>query len=342
MICSRGFSSRERFLQTLRRQPVDRPPLFEEGMRDEVYQCWGLTQEDLRQQFHYDLREEIEINIDPRPWPKQWPLTWQELPGFQHRFRIGEHRRLPGKGKQWKRRLRDWKHRQQPLILRVQRGFFLSMGVEAWDTFDDVIYLTKDDPHLVFEILRIQGDLAAELAERVLKQVKVDAVLFSEPIGGNDRPLLSPKMYQELVLESYRPLMQVCDRFGVDLRIMRTYANPRPLLDAMFEFGFNVLWACETPPDLLGAANPMDYVNLRRDYGADLGLIGGMDADVLRPDNWMVDRNASSIQKELQRAQELLEQGGYIPLLDGRVREDVPYDVYHNYRNHLEAIVGIG
>jgi len=36
----------------------------------------------------------------------------------------------------------------------------------------------------------------------------------------------------------------------------------------------------------------------------------------------------------------LLEDGGYIPLADGRVREDVPFENYVCYRQLLERLIG--
>ena len=42
------------------------------------------------------------------------------------------------------------------------------------------------------------------------------------------------------------------------------------------------------------------------------------------------------------RAAPLLEQGGYIPLADGRVRATVPFASYCAYRRMLEALAGGG
>jgi hypothetical protein len=35
----------------------------------------------------------------------------------------------------------------------------------------------------------------------------------------------------------------------------------------------------------------------------------------------------------------LLEQGGYVPLLDGRVREYIPFEHYRYYRELLQTVV---
>ena len=77
----------------------------------------------------------------------------------------------------------------------------------------------------------------------------------------------------------------------------------------------------------------MDYRILRREYGRDLRLIGGIDLDAIR---W----GKQSIEKELiAKVPPLLESGGFVPLADGRVREDMPLENYLYYRKRLNEIV---
>ena len=200
------------------------------------------------------------------------------------------------------------------------------MGVEGWARFRQAIYLLKDDPAFVGDALAIIGEFAANLAQRILAEVEVDAAIFSEPIGGNDRPLLSPRDYQSFVLSSYQPVLDVLKRHGVKTIILRTYANARLLVPTILQWGFNCLWACEVN------VAAMDYRDLRQEFGRDLRLIGGLDLDVLRLDQ-------EAIRREIEeKVPSLLAQGGYIPLADGRVRPDVPFSNYAYYRQTLEQV----
>jgi hypothetical protein len=320
------MNSWQRFIQTLSFQAADRVPFLDEGIRDEVNEEWysqGLPRGvDLNELFHYDVREEFEPDLEPRPYPRRWPSRLEELEEFRSRLNPADRRRLP---KGWKGKVKAWQQRDFPLILRMHQGFFLTMGVGDWKRFYEVIYLTKDEPELVMGMMEAQGECAARLAERILGDVRVEAALLSEPIGGNNGPIISPRMYREVVLASYQPLMETFHRFQVPLVIMRTYANPRPLLAGMIELGINCLWAYETPP------GEMDYLDLRKQFGGELRLIGGIDADALR-------LGKEAIRREMARVPELLAQGGFIPLLDGRVREDVPYENYVYYRGLLEKM----
>jgi hypothetical protein len=213
-------------------------------------------------------------------------------------------------------------------MLRVHRGLFLTLGVHDWRRFDEVIRLLGEEPRLVREIMTIHGEFAAEMAEKVLSQVEVDAAVFSEPISDNHGPLISPRMYEELVLSSHDPLLEVLRRYHVETLIFMTYANSRLLLPPVLRRGFNCLWAYEVN------VQAMDYRDLRREFGRTLGLIGGIDLDALRGGEDAIRREI------LEKVPPLLEDGGYVPLADGRIREDVPYESYTYFRRLLEEVTG--
>jgi uroporphyrinogen decarboxylase len=172
-----------------------------------------------------------------------------------------------------------------------------------------------------------QGAFAARVAERILRAAEVDAAVFSEPIGGNDRPLMSPRMYEEFVLRHYAPLRDVLRARGVRHLIFLTFANVRPLIPSLLAWGFDCLWATEA------SIADMDYRALRRAYGKELNLIGGIDMEALR-------RGRRAIEREVrEKVPPLLADGGYIPLAAGRLREDVPFDHYAFYRRLLSRVV---
>ena len=322
------MNSRQRFLEAMAFGSPDRAPLFREGIRKSVFKIWkrqGLeSEEDLARKFHYDLREEIEPDLYPIPDIHHWPESTDDLERFQCHLDPNHHSRIP---KNWQRKVRDWKTRKYALILRVHIGFFQSMGVEKWGRFTEAIRLTIDDPESVKGMMRIQGEFAACLADRILRDVEVDVVLFGEPISSSHGPLISPRMYEDLVLSSYEPVFEVVKNYGVKNLILRTYANSKILIPAILQSQINCLWACECNDPTL------DYRLLRQEFGDELKLIGGIDTNTLFADQ-------QTIRKETEtKVRTLLDQGGFVPLLDGRIRELVPYENYLYYRQLLEDIV---
>lgn len=322
------MNSRDRFRKTMAYSAVDRPPYFEEGIRDDVIETWkrqGLaSRTELARRFPADPREELEIDLEPTPKPPQWPCRPGDLDDFRRRLDPDDPARLPDG---WLACVENRGEDRPTVMLRVHRGFFLSMGVYGWRRFAELMRLTITDAPFIRDAMALVGEFTAALADKVLSRTPADAVIFSEPIGGNDRPLLSPAMYADLVLRSYRPLFDVLHRHEVPVIIFRTYANARIYIPTLLDWGFNCLWACEVN------TAAMDYRDLRREYGRDLRLIGGIDLDMLR-------QSKDAIRREImEKAPPLLVEGGYVPLADGRVRADIPFAHYAYYREILTSLL---
>jgi len=311
----------------MRYDPTDRVPYFEEDIREEVLEVWrsqGLPPgADISRMFSLDTYEQIDPDLDPLPEPAVWPTSLDELDSIRLRLDPDDPNRLAD---DWTTRVRLWRARHHVLVLRVHNGLFLSMGRDGWQRFREVIYLLADDPGFASEVMRVKGEFAAKLAEKVLAEVEVDAAEFVEPISDNNGPLISPRMYEDLALRSYEPLLAVLGRCGVKTIIYRTFANTRLLLPVVLKHGFNCLWAGEVNTEKMG------YRDLRKEFGRELRLIGGIDLDALRCSKEAIRREI------MEKVPPLLEEGGYIPMADGRMRVDVPFENYVYYRELLKEV----
>jgi hypothetical protein len=320
------MNSRQRFLRTIHGGQTDHPPLFPEGIREEVLLSWhtqGLPHDiDLDDLFYYDQFEQLDPDVYPKPEITDWSTPQGLLPLLRQRLDSEDPDRLP---KDWSESVKRWRDRQHPLFLRIHPGLFLSMGIEDWRSFAPAILRLVDQPDFVHQILTIQADFAARLAEKILRRIDLDGVIFSEPIAGNHGALISAEMYRVFALQSYTAIFEVLQNYQVPAIIWRSYANPANLLSEVVKYPFNVLWLCETPP---GALTP---AQLRQIVGSNITLIGGIDSDNLRK-----DRHA--IQQAISAVQPFVEEGYLIPLADGRLREEVPYSNYAFYRRELKRV----
>jgi hypothetical protein len=149
------------------------------------------------------------------------------------------------------------------------------------------------------------------------------AVIFSEPIAGNHRAFISVEMYRAFALQSYAPVFDLLRDFRVPAIIWRSYANPVDLLPEVGKCPFNALWLCEASPEALTPTR------VRKLVPVNMTLIGGIDSDVLRGDKLAIRQAVAAVKPFVQA-------GRFIPLSDGRVREDVPYWNYAFYRRELE------
>ncbi|HEY3323536.1 MAG TPA: uroporphyrinogen decarboxylase family protein [Planctomycetota bacterium] len=330
----------DRFRETMRFGQPDRVPWLEEGLRDEVLARWreqGLPpvahtsihpvtgtllspSAELSQMFHYDRRERIELDLKPKGG---LPPDLTDIAELRRRLDPNDPARWPA---DWHQRVEAWRHRDHILELPLHSGLFLTFGVGNWASLEPLLYLLADSPTLARNIMDAHAALIAAMAERVLSEVEIDFASFSEPIGGSHGPLVSPNMYKEIVLESYRPIFDVLHRHNVETIVFMTYANATCLLPDVLAAGFNCLWAMETE------THAMDYQALRRRFGKDLRLIGGIDLDSLQ----LSDKEFE--QHVLSSVPELLAQGGFIPLADGRVRSNIPFAGYVRYRRLLERL----
>ncbi|MEE4310273.1 MAG: uroporphyrinogen decarboxylase family protein [candidate division KSB1 bacterium] len=321
------MNSRQRFIETMNYGTPDRVPYFEEGIRADVYRAWrgqGLT-EDIEKSglFQSDELNEIELDLDMTSVIGRSRLsTGLSISRYNPVNAVLQHI-------QRRRVAATLKRCNGVRFLRVHRGFFLNMGVYDWTRFSEVITALSEDPQSVCRHMMGRGEAIAGFLRNLLAKVDIEAAIFIEPIGGNDGPLMSPKMYESYVLKSYDPIIDVLKGSGVASIIFRTYANSRVLIPAALRHGFNCLWACETN------AAAMDYPDLRREFGRDLRLIGGIDLDALR-------RGQEAIAAEIDKVSALVSDGGYIPLVDGRVRKDIRLENYLFYRKQLKELIKSG
>jgi uroporphyrinogen decarboxylase len=310
---------------------ADRVPLFGEGLRDDVLTRWraeGLSPDaGFAARFDLDRREDIPVDWAPRPSLAHPLLTSRGLEELARGLDPEGADRLPF---DWAKRCAAWRTRDHVLGLTVHDGLLLSMGVGDWAGFDEVMDILAVDPVFAAELMRIRGGFLAGYAARILRDVVPDYAVLSEPIAGNNGPVISPRLYRDLVLASYRPLLEVLRRGGVETIVYMTYANTRILLRDVLDAGFNTLWACEVNMEA------MDYASLRRELGPRLRLIGGLDLDCLLESDEAVRREVET------KVPVLLAQGGYCPLADGRVRANVPFPRYAFYRATLGRVVGQG
>jgi hypothetical protein len=321
-------NERERFRRLMAGEPVDRPPLLEEGVRAGVLERWhreglprGTTHLDM---FGLTPHERVgpDLTFRPRYFGRIVDLPLRE---YRRAFDVSR-RRFP----------RDWIAVAQRLHVRehltciwASRGLLQALGVGDWPTLEQALLATRERPEHVRALLEHYGDFCARMLELALEDVDPEFIYLSEPISDNAGPLLSPAMFEELMLPVYRKIVTVAQRHGCTNVLVSTYGNTSRLFPAMIDAGVSMIWLSEAPdvPEL-------DYRELRQRFGPLLGLIGGIPLAVLRE---------RSLERLAERVREivppLLSEGRYIPLASGRVRDDVPWDTYRHYRELLAALL---
>jgi hypothetical protein len=207
----------------------------------------------------------------------------------------------------------------------ASRGFFQALGVGDWQTLQQVLVGMIRHPDRIRDRLEMYGDFCARMLEMTLRDLEPEFIYLSEPISDNKGPLISPAMFEEFMTPAYRKIISVARAHGCENTLVSTYGSSARLLPAMIKAGVTILWVSEA-----GELPEMDYRNLRRKYGPDLGLVGGIPLSLLRAES---PGHMRARLRDLVLP--LLESGRYVPLAGGRVREEVPWSAYKCYRELL-------
>jgi uroporphyrinogen decarboxylase len=188
---------------------------------------------------------------------------------------------------------------------------FYSM-LRRWMGTENACTVFYDDPLLAEEMLEFIADFTLGAMERALAQVQMDYFMWWEDFAFKNGPLVSPRIFEQFLLPRYRRVNEVLLRHGTDVIFVDSDGNPSVLLPLLLEAGVNGTYPVE-------AAAEMDPVRLRREFGRDLLLWGGVDKRALAKDK-------RAIEQELRaKLPALLADGGYIPQLDHLAPPDIPY-----------------
>ena len=318
------MNERQRFLALFRGDPVDRPPLLEEGVRDEVIEAWhaqGLP----RSSTHLDvfgLTPHENVGPDIK-FADQYAGRIMSLSDrdYGRAFRASRER-FPEDWPETTNRLRNRGH---IACIWAYRGLFQALGVEDWPTLRQALRAMVKEPALVAARLEMYGEFCAEMLKMAMQDLVPDFIYMSEPISDNRSSLIAPGMYREYAIPAFERIIAAARAHGCENILVSTYGNSAAVLPHLFDAGANMLWISEATevPEL-------DYRNLRQKYGPRLGLIGGIPLSLLRmdPPEQMRERLHAIVRP-------LLQSGRYIPLASGRVREDIPWQSYRAYREAL-------
>jgi hypothetical protein len=331
------MDTRQRFLETMRYGTPDHVPYVDQTIRQDTLDRWyreGLPHgRTVAEVFNLDrwevcgVREEVPLDLYPHPDFTGRLQTRADVERWKHSHDPARPRRYP---RHWPRHVRRWAKRDHPLGIRVCRGFFLSLMVGYWESLTDVLYAIYDAPDMLVEMTTFLADFLVEVLTPALQLVQFDYALFDEPIASNTAPVVGPDVFRRFMQPLYRRLCDLLDAHGVEVRIFDSHGHVQALIPVVLEAGINTLWIGNTGP-----AN-LDYVALRREYGRDLRLIGGIDVRVLEADR-------AAVEAEVMRVvPPLLAQGGYVPMVDGRVRRYVPYENYRAYRGLIQELAERG
>lgn len=229
-------------------------------------------------------------------------------------------------GKDYKEKLQSYSNRAFPLIIISDRwgGFFGPLrnllGIER------LCMLFYDDPGFVEEMMDAFADFIIAMMDEILKYTDIDMYGFWEDMAYKTGPLIGPNLVKKFMFPRYRRVVDFLRSKGVKWISLDSDGNISSLIPIWLDAGINFIYPFEVQAG-------MDVVEIRKRFGRELRMMGGIDKRAIAEGKTAIDR-------ELRRVAPLVEEGGYIPGPDHSLPPDVPFSNYCYFMERLRSLVG--
>jgi len=227
----------------------------------------------------------------------------------------------------WDDMARGWKGRDYPVCLISNGGYGLYSQLRSWVGTEGISYMFYDDPALVEEMIESHADFLIKLIERALHDVQFDYFNFFEDCAGKGGPLFGPELFRKFFMRPYKRIMNCMRKAGIKYFWVDSDGDSEALVPLWMEAGITCFWPLEQ-------ASGMDPVRLKKKFGKDLVLCGGLDKMELAKGRKFIDKELN------KKIPPLLEIGGYIPHIDHAIAPELSYDDFLYYMDVKRKLTG--
>ncbi|NLV74677.1 MAG: hypothetical protein GXY52_08345 [Chloroflexi bacterium] len=224
---------------------------------------------------------------------------------------------------EWQALKRKWQVRDH--LLSIDGGSFYGI-MRDWMGVEGISYTLFEDPQLIHDMVAYLADFYIKVLHRALHEVDIDFAMFWEDMAYKAGPLVSPAMFRKFFLPGYQQVTEVLREHGVTLSWVDCDGNIDALIPLWLEGGVRGFYPLEVASD-------MDINALQRIYGREILTWGNVDKRALIA-------GPEAIDIELERLRPAVEYGGFIPLVDHGVPDDVPYAHYLYYLEQRRRLCG--
>lgn len=356
------MDQRERFRRIMQFQTVDRVPNYEIGPWERTVERWhseGLPSSvDWREYFevggspHTHIADVPNLDMIPsfeekvieetdkyivsigkdgiksknlKTSSEEFMPQWLEFPVRNREdFRKLKQRynaKTPGRyplPELWQKKVKAWRKRNYHLRPPGEFGAYYTL--RQWLGTENLSVAFYDQPLLIQEMIDFLSDFLIKVLQKAVEEVDFDDFYFAEDMAYKGAPLISPKCFRQFLLPFYKRVIPFLRSHGIRIFNTDSDGNFDVLIPLLLEGGVTGIWPLEQ------ASGPeMNPVALRKKYGSDLALMGGIDKRVLAKDK-------KSIEAELRsKLPYLLSSGGYIPFVDHLIPPDIPFENFEYY-----------
>lgn len=260
--------------------------------------------------------------------PRHFDHTLKDRASWEKEFKW----RLNGKSperrpKNWPEQLKRFTDPNRDYPLNVFAGSLYGW-IRNWMGLEAVSVLVHEDRPLFQEMVETIATCVIDTLTPPLEDgVRPEYASMWEDMCYRSGPLLSPKIFREVLVPQYQRITSFLKKYGVDVVLVDCDGEINQLAPLWLEAGVNTMFPIE-----VGAwgADPIEF---RKRYGREMLLIGGVGKQMLAG-------SFDDITREVERLAPLVEEGGYIPTPDHRVPPDVPLKNYLHYIHEAKRVWG--
>ena len=210
----------------------------------------------------------------------------------------------------------------------------IQVGQYPWGVFgtlrdllgaEKLLFAFYDDPDLVHDIMQAYTSHWLTIYEAIAAIIPIDHVHMWEDMSGKQGSLISMDMVEQFMMPQYDRLAAFCRSHSVPIFSVDSDGLVDRLVPTMMAHGVNAFMPFEVQAGC-------DIESFRKQY-PDLGIMGGLDKNALAADQ-------KAIHAQLDRAQRMLAQGGYIVGFDHLIPPNVPWKNYAYAINELKRMIG--
>ncbi len=228
--------------------------------------------------------------------------------------------------KDWSKKVSEWNdtERAYPLSLfYIGHIGFYSM-LRRWMGTEDACCIFYEDESLATEMMEFIADYMIELIRLGTKDVKqYDLLHIFEDMCFNTGPLVSPSIFKKFFVPCYKRVIDEARKHCINHVYLDSDGDVKPLLPMMIDCGVDIIGPLEVKANA-------DPITMRKQFGGDIGLIGGL-PKILLSDGHSKEEIERGVREVLDY---MLPRGRYLPTLDHSVPPDVSLE---NFKYYLEV-----
>jgi len=228
-------------------------------------------------------------------------------------------------GKDYVKILQGYRERNFPLVIISDRwgGFFGPLRNLVG--VERLCMLFYDDSAFVEEMMDAFADFIIAMMDKILDYTDIDMYGFWEDMCYKTGPLISPELVRKFMYPRYRRVVDFLHSRGVKWISLDSDGKITSLIPIWLDGGINFIYPFEVQ-------SGMDVINVRKTFGKGLRMMGGIDKRAIAD-------GPGAIDSELKRVAPLVEEGGYVPAPDHSLPPDVSFGNYCYFMERLKDLV---